>query len=121
MNIRKVDNKMGETFMTAGTQIEGLIEKRDAILDKTAGLLAEAVIDRAKSGNLKKSTEKDITNLIKDFGADEQAIITRKALLLVAMNAKFGPSQMNDAYDDATRSLHSNRSQSNIFQNRRKG
>ena len=79
---------MSENFMSAITQIEDLIRKKGQILEKTASLIAEAILDRIQSGTLSRNTEKDIKNAIQNFNKDEQVEILSKALVFVGMNNK---------------------------------
>ena len=58
---------MGENFMTAGTQIESLVEKKKEIYDKAANLLAEAIMERTNTSTVNMNTKKDILNIIKGF------------------------------------------------------
>lgn len=88
---------MGETFMSAITQIDDLVSKKKQIIDRAASLLAEAILDRVRSGNLTRNTEKDIKNAIKNFSAEEQAEILSKAIIYVGMNSN---GKRNSNYDD---------------------
>lgn len=77
---------MAETFVTANTKIEDLLSKRDQILEKTAGLVAEVILGRQQENSLQRSNEKDIQRMISNFSSEEQVIILAKALVLVGMN-----------------------------------
>ena len=77
---------MGETFMSAVTKIDDLVTKRKQIIEKTASLLAEAILDRIKCGNLTRNSEKDIKNAIKAFTIEEQNEILVKTIIYVGMN-----------------------------------
>lgn len=101
-----------ETFLTAGTQIDGLLLKRNQIFESAAALLVEAIMDRAEDGKVTKSMEKDVNNLIKGFEPEEQSIILNKAVVLLAMNVKplKNPGKVKNA------SLYG----SSIFDNRRR-
>ena len=87
---------MGETFVTAITQIEDLISKKRQIIERAASLLSEAILDRIKSGNLTKNTQKDVMNAIKSFSTEEQVEILSRAIIYVGMNT----SKSNSNYDD---------------------
>jgi hypothetical protein len=107
-------------MMTAKTQIEDLVSKRNAIIEKTANIIAEALIDRAKTkglnGSNKNNTVTDIANLIRPFSSEEREEILTKTVIIIAANGKFGKTQNNsndDDYDD----LFSNR-RSNMFGNK---
>lgn len=91
---------MGENFMTAITQIGDLLRKRDQIIDKTAGYISDAVVDRMRNGKLAKSTEKDIRSAIEGFSKEEQVDILTSAIVYVGMNAGGGSSRATDDYDD---------------------
>ncbi len=77
---------MPENFMSAITKIEDLVSKKRQIIERAASLLAEAVLDRIKTGNLTRNTEKDIKNAIKNFSQDEQTEILTKAIIIIGMN-----------------------------------
>ena len=87
---------MAETFMSAVTQIDDLVSKKKQIIDRAASLLAEAILDRIRTGNLTRNTEKDIKNAIKSFTAEEQAEILSKAIIYVGMNN----SKRSSNYDE---------------------
>ena len=93
---------MGENFMTAITQIGELVRKRGQIIDKAAGYLADAIIDRMRSGKLSKATEKDITSAIDGFSPEEKIEILTKTLVYVGMNTSSstgGRKTRTDDYD----------------------
>jgi hypothetical protein len=106
---------MGETFLTATTQIDELITKKRQINERAASLLSEAVLDRIKSGNLTRNSEKDIKNAIKNFSVDEQVEILAKAIILIGMNNTTKHSIIDD--DDDYKYNHSKKiaTRSDIF------
>ena len=79
---------MGENFMTAGTQIESLVEKKKEIYDKAANLLAEAMMERTNTSTVNMNTKKDILNIIKGFTPDEQVEVRSTALISSAVNLR---------------------------------
>lgn len=85
---------MSKNFTTANQEIEELLSKRDRILEKTAGIVAEAVIDRAKSKNIltssRDATYKDIRYAIRNFSTDDQVQILINALMMSAANNSGG-------------------------------
>ena len=85
---------MSKNFTTANQEIEELLSKRDRILEKTAGIVAEAVIDRAKSKNIltssRDATYKDIRYAIRNFSTDDQVQILINALMMAAANNSGG-------------------------------
>jgi len=85
---------MSKNFTTANQEIEELLSKRDRILEKTAGIVAEAVIDRAKSKNIltssRDATYKDIRYAIRNFSTDDQVQILINALMMTAANNSGG-------------------------------
>ena len=91
---------MSETFVTASTQIGDLVRKREQIIEKTAGLVSEVIMGRVNDGNLARSNEKDVLNLIKDFSVEEQNIILVKALIITGMNSS-SSSSSNDIFESA--------------------
>lgn len=111
---------MGETFMSAITQIDDLISKKRQIIERAAALLAEAIMDRIKTENLTRNTEKDIKNAIKNFNNEEQVEILSKALVLVGMNSNKSNS---GNYDDDDFNMRPNsgkkvKARSDIFNRR---
>lgn len=104
---------MSETFVTANTKIEDLLSKRDQILEKTAGLVAEVILGRQQENNLQRSNEKDIQKMISRFSAEEQVIILSKALVIVGMNN----NSLNSNYDpfDGSRVRKGGSSRSSLF------
>ena len=91
---------MGESFMSAITQIDDLVSKKRQIIERAAALLSEAILDRMRTGNLTRNTEKDIKNAIKNFSTDEQAEILTRAMILVGMNSSKNNSRNDDDDDD---------------------
>lgn len=85
---------MSKNFTTANQEIEELLSKRDKILEKTAGIVAEAVIDRAKSKNIltssRDATYRDIRYAIRNFSTDDQVQILINALMMTAANNSGG-------------------------------
>ena len=53
--------------MTAGTQIENLLEMKKEMFNKAANLIVEATVNRSVSGVVSMSTKKDIMNILKEF------------------------------------------------------
>lgn len=107
---------MGETFMSAITKIEDLITKKKQINDRAASLLSEAVLDRMKSGNLTRNSEKDIKNALKDFSPEEKEEILVRTLVYIGMNASVNKSNSSSDYDDDDyRSGRKVRSRSDLF------
>ena len=88
---------MGETFMSAITQIDDLVSKKKQIIERAASLLAEAILDRIRTGNLTRNTEKDIKNAIKNFSSEEQTEILSRAIIFVGMNMN---KRNSNNYDD---------------------
>ena len=108
---------MGETFMSAITQIEDLVSKKRQIIERAASLLSEAILDRIRTGNLTRNTERDIKNAIKNFSPEEQVEILSKAIVFVGMNsAKTNNiSRDDDDYDMRPRSGKKVKDRSDIF------
>lgn len=84
--------------MTAGTQIESLVEKKKEIYDKAANLLASAIMERSSTDRVAMNTKRDITNVIKGFTPEEQVEILTTALVILGMNGRFNmaPSNKNN-------------------------
>lgn len=87
---------MGETFMSAITQIEELINKKKQIIERAASLISEAIIDRIKSGNMNRATEKDIKNAIRNFSDEEQIEILSRAIVFIGMNTNKTSNHSDD-------------------------
>lgn len=107
---------MAENFMSAITQIEDLVTKKNQIIDKVAGLLSEAIIDRIKSGTLNKSTQRDVMNAIKGFSTEEQVQILSRAIIYVGMNTNKNKTNYdNDEFNSRPNSGKKVKSLSDIF------
>lgn len=74
---------MGDNFMSASTKIEHLVDKKEQINDKVAGLIADAVKDRVQHAQLKKSIVTDILNTLRNFSDEDKTKILAKALFYV--------------------------------------
>ena len=104
---------MAENFMSAITQIEDLVSKKKQIIERTSSLLAEAILDRIRTGTLTKNTEKDIKNAIRSFSDDEQAEILSKTIIYIGMNSfKKNSSNDDDYYPKTGKKV---KSRSDIF------
>lgn len=107
---------MGETFMSAVTQIEDLVSKKKQIIERAASLLSEAILDRIRTGNLTRNTQKDIMNAIRSFNEDEQIEILSRAIIYVGMNmGKNNTNSDDDDYFDRPNSGKKISSRSDIF------
>lgn len=84
---------MGDNFMTASTKIEHLVEKKEQINDKVAGLIAEAVKDRVQNAQLKNSIVTDILSLIRNFSDEDKSKILAKALFYVVSGTNIETSK----------------------------
>lgn len=75
-------------FTTARSEIENLVSKKEQIIVKAAGIVAEAVKDRMKSGKLDTRTSSDIKRLLEGFSKEDVAEIMLQAMVIFAgMNA----------------------------------
>lgn len=75
-------------FTTARSEIENLVSKKEQIIVKAAGIVAEAVKDRMKSGKLDTRTTSDIKRLLEGFSKEDIAEIMLQAMVIFAgMNA----------------------------------
>lgn len=83
----------------ARTRIEGLLDKRDEILNDVAAIAAKAIATRSQKGDV---TTSDIDNLLKDFTADEKYIIMVKVVGILAANSnlKAGGNEKKSKSDD---------------------
>ena len=94
---------MGEkNFMTAGTEVEGYIEKIDQCLNKVANILGEACVTRAKNGNVSNALENDINNIIRTLPLEQQVIVLKKLAVVLCTqidgNKSTSSSKSNKSY-----------------------
>ena len=101
-----------KNFMTAGTEIEGLLDKKAQVLDKVANIISEACVGRSKTGKI-GSLDNDINNLIKNLPYEDQIVVLRKIVINLTCQVKGGKPSNNDSQD---KSFRNNRS--SIFVNR---
>ena len=100
---------MPTNFMQAGTEIDGLVDKLDQIVNKAANEIAEACIDRARAGKASDTIEKDVANLVKAFPVEIQNRIYLRVITVMSKN--IGGSKN-------LKSGSSKNSMNNIFANR---
>lgn len=79
-------------FMSANTEIEGVIEKRNQCLTKIANIVAQSCVERGRAGKVNKNMSNDIINLLKDLSKDEQVIVLSEALSVVSNQLADGSS-----------------------------
>ena len=77
---------MGETVMSATTQMYDLIRKEDQINERRAALISEVILGRIQNKTLNESTETDILNMIKEIPDEFKITVLTRALVLVGMN-----------------------------------
>ena len=70
-------------FTTASQEIQDLVTKRNQIIKKAAGIIADAVKTRANSGRLDNRTKQDIANMLKGFSDEESVAILTEALVSI--------------------------------------
>ena len=87
-------------FMTAKTEIGGLLETREQLLEKTAVFIADAIIDRASDKGVNNSTIRDVEDIITPFSPNERQVILQYALIKVASNGKFAHSSNGKKKND---------------------
>ena len=71
-------------FTTASQEIQDLVTKRNQIIKKAAGIIADAVKTRANSGRLDNRTKQDIANMQNGFSDEESVAILTEALVSIA-------------------------------------
>ena len=71
-------------FTTASQEIQDLVTKRNQIIKKAAGIIADAVKTRANSGRLDNRTKQDLANMLKGFSDEESVAILTEALVSIA-------------------------------------
>lgn len=71
-------------FTTAASEIQNLTSKREQIIKKTGGIIAEAIKDRANAGRLDSRSKSEVLNLLKEFSDEEKVAILTEALVAVA-------------------------------------
>ena len=70
-------------FTTAASEIQNLTSKRNQIIKKAGGIIAEAIKDRSASGRLDNRTKGEVLNMIKEFSDEEKAEILVEALVII--------------------------------------
>ena len=96
--------------MEGRTRIEGLLDKRDQILNDAASIAAKVIASSSqKNGDIEKS---DIDKLLKDFTADEKYLILVKIISILAQNSNL------KAGDDDSKKKSNKVSTNNIFASR---
>lgn len=71
--------------MEGRTRIEGLLDKRDQLLNDAASIAAKVIASLSqKNGDVEKS---DIDKLLKDFTPDEKYLILVKIISILAQNS----------------------------------
>jgi hypothetical protein len=92
------------------TRIEGLIDKRDQLLNDAASIAAKVIASMSqKNGDVEAS---DVDKLLKDFTADEKYLIMVKIVSILAQNSTL------KADDDDNRKKSNKVSSNSIFASR---
>lgn len=101
-----------KNFMTIGTEVEGLIDKKAQVLKKISNELADGCVTRAKSGKINQNLNSDILKIIDSLPLEDQ----RDILLQLATNLSYQISgtKINNSDND-----NRSRSRNDIFANRR--
>lgn len=87
---------MGESFMSAKIKIEEQYAKEKRSHDVVSGIVADAVIDRIRAGNLSMSSLKDIENLINMYDDSVKVEILSRAIIYVGMNTSKNNTNSDD-------------------------
>ena len=93
---------MAKIFMEAGTEIEGMIEKKNQCLVKIANVLTDACITRGQNGKI-NSLETDISNVIRSLPLEDQVVILRKVTVALTSQISGGKSSNDDNRRSHTR------------------
>lgn len=96
-------------FMTAGTEIDAMISKKEQCLQKIANSLAEACIERGKDGKVSSNMPGDIYKLIQDLPSDDQIKVLCAALSSVSGSLNGGNRKPNRTNKDTHADYFSNR------------
>lgn len=97
--------------MEGRTRIEGLIEKRDDLLNDAASIVSKVIVDRSrKQGDVEQN---DIDNLLRDFTSDEKYLIMIKVVSILARN-----SDLRDSSSDKSDSGKKRSNTNSIFASR---
>ena len=96
-------------FMTAGTEIDGCIEKKNQCLTKIANVLAEACVERGKSGKVTNNMPADIYKLIQSLPSEDQVQILCLALTSVSGSINGGTAKQSKPKKSTHADYFSNR------------
>ena len=75
---------MAKTFTELRSLTDDLFEKREKLLQKAAGEIAETVINRMKDG--KPAVANDINATLKNLSAEDKVTVLTDTIELMAMN-----------------------------------
>lgn len=84
IHILKGEKLMGITFVEAGTRISSEVDKFNTIKSNCANIIADAVKERAKSGDVTSKIQKDIKNLLSQFSSDDAVDVEAMAIQILA-------------------------------------
>lgn len=90
-------------FMSAQTEIDGVVEKLEACNSKAANIIAELCISKAKDNSLKDNTYVELMKLVSNYPVELQAKIFAQAIVAVSRQVN-GSASMPKAKSDSVRS-----------------
>ncbi len=92
----------------ARTRIEGLLDKRDELLNDVAAITAKAIAAKSQKGNIDM---RDIDTLLKDFTSDEKYLILARTVMILGANSnlKAGGEKKNVSTRQDTSSIFAKR------------
>lgn len=104
-------------IISAKTEIDDLLMKRNSIMEKTAGIIAEAMVNRVKHQTVTAAAfNQDINNLISGFSdAEKIEILTHAFYLSLAMNGQ-GSTKRESYNRDKNRYRSERRDRTTLFQ-----
>lgn len=77
-------------FMSTQTEIDGVFDKVVACNKKSANLIAELVVSKAKENGLNDNTFQEVLKLLNNYPADFKANILAEALVIVGRQLSQG-------------------------------
>jgi hypothetical protein len=88
-------------FMSAQTEIDGVVEKLEACNNKAANIIAELCVSKANDGSLKDNTYIELMKLVSNYPAELQARIFAQAIVVVSKQLKGSVSTTKVKSDSA--------------------
>ena len=81
---------MANNFMSAATEIDQYVDKKNQCLNKIANLVAEACVTKGQQGKVTSNTIGDVMNLIHDLTTEDKVVVLANALVAVTAQLHAG-------------------------------